>query len=166
MVHKGMAHDDNEPLLPLMDHDSVRMKEIQQTQRDDILKSTKLSGSTVHDSISSSGPEDPEHPHHHHHHHHHDRSHGHVGSLSKRPSNSMESSDVDRMYLAEDNEDVDEPLSLEALKTAEKDKMRLKIAIGLCSTFFCVELAGGLWSDSLALLSDSFHLLTGKESER
>lgn len=157
MVHKGMAHDDDEPLLPLMDHDSVRMKEIQQAHRNDILKSTKLSGSTVHDSISSSGPEDPEHPHHH------DHSHGHVGSLSKRPSNSMESNDIDPICLAEDNEDDDGPLSLEALKSAEKDKMRLKIAIGLCSTFFCVELAGGLLSESLALLSDSFHLLTGKE---
>ncbi|GJJ78015.1 hypothetical protein EMPS_10374 [Entomortierella parvispora] len=162
MVHKGMAHDDDEPLLPLMDHDSVRMKEIHQTHHSDILKSTKLSGSTAHDSISSSGPEDPEHPHHHnnHHDHSHGHSHGHAGSLSKRPSNSMESNDEDQMYLAEDHDDDDEPLSLEALKAAAKDKMRLKIAIGLCSTFFCVELAGGLWSESLALLSDSFHLLT------
>ncbi|KAK3832530.1 MAG: cation efflux protein, partial [Linnemannia elongata] len=51
-------------------------------------------------------------------------------------------------------------ISLEALRESEKDKRRLKIAIGLCSTFFVVELLGGLWAESLALLSDSFHLLT------
>ncbi|KAG0049449.1 hypothetical protein BGZ83_005770 [Gryganskiella cystojenkinii] len=167
MVHKNVAHDDDEPLLPLMDNGSVRMKEIQQTHRDhDILKSAKLSGSTVHDSISSSEPEDPEHPHHHHHHgHSNSRGHSHTAnngqsSLAKRPSNSMESSDTASLYLADEHYDEDEPLSLEALKAAEKDKLRLKIAIGLCSTFFCVELAGGLLSESLALLSDSFHLLT------
>ena len=76
----------------------------------------------------------------------------------------MESSDLDPLYLVDEHEEDDEPLSLEAVKAAEKDKMRLKIAIGLCSTFFCVELAGGLWSESLALLSDSFHLLTGNEN--
>ncbi|KAF9974802.1 hypothetical protein BGZ73_001706 [Actinomortierella ambigua] len=56
-----------------------------------------------------------------------------------------------------DEDDVPTP---EALREAARDKRRLKLAIGLCTTFFCVELAGGIVTDSLALLSDSFHLLT------
>ncbi|RKO95822.1 cation efflux protein, partial [Caulochytrium protostelioides] len=31
---------------------------------------------------------------------------------------------------------------------------------GLCFAFFCVELVAGIWSGSLAILSDSFHLLS------
>ncbi|KAG0231567.1 hypothetical protein BGW41_002170 [Actinomortierella wolfii] len=56
-----------------------------------------------------------------------------------------------------DEDDVPTP---EAIREAARDKRRLKLAIGLCTTFFCVELAGGIFADSLALLSDSFHLLT------
>jgi zinc transporter 2 len=37
---------------------------------------------------------------------------------------------------------------------------RLKIAVCVCVVFFLVELAGGLYTGSLALLSDSTHLLT------
>jgi zinc transporter 2 len=37
---------------------------------------------------------------------------------------------------------------------------RLKIAVAICVVFFLVELAGGLYTGSLALLSDSTHLLT------
>jgi len=38
---------------------------------------------------------------------------------------------------------------------------KLAIATSLCSIFFIIELTGGLMAGSLALLSDSFHLLTG-----
>lgn len=41
------------------------------------------------------------------------------------------------------------------------EEKRLIIALCLSAMFFLVELGGGLWSNSLALLSDSFHLLTG-----
>lgn len=37
---------------------------------------------------------------------------------------------------------------------------RLKIAIGLSSVFCVVEVIGGLWSNSLAILTDASHLLT------
>ncbi|KAI9219974.1 cation efflux protein, partial [Blastocladiella britannica] len=37
---------------------------------------------------------------------------------------------------------------------------KLWIASGLCFTFFLVELIGGIMSNSLAILSDSFHLLS------
>ncbi|KAF9951916.1 hypothetical protein BGZ72_006667 [Mortierella alpina] len=150
MVSHARVHDDDEPLLPLMDHStahaktSVRMNDITHQHVDN--NKTKLSGSTVNDSISSSssGPEDHEGPHIH------------------RCSHSIDDGHERRLlHVPEDNEDdEDEPITLEELKESEKDKMRLKIAIGLCSTFFVVELVGGLWSDSLALLSDSFHLLT------
>ncbi|KAF9989887.1 hypothetical protein BGZ75_004455 [Mortierella antarctica] len=151
MVNHARVHDDDEPLLPLMDHStaqtksSVRMNEIAHQHVEST--KTKLSGSTVNDSISStsSGPEDNGVTH------------------SQRCSHSLDGvHERQLLHVPDDNEDddEDEPVSLEELKESEKDKMRLKIAIGLCSTFFVVELVGGLWSDSLALLSDSFHLLT------
>ncbi|KAL3898768.1 MAG: hypothetical protein SGCHY_002514 [Lobulomycetales sp.] len=37
---------------------------------------------------------------------------------------------------------------------------RLQLAVLICLVFFLVELAGGLWTNSLALLGDSMHLLT------
>jgi zinc transporter 2 len=37
---------------------------------------------------------------------------------------------------------------------------KLKIAIVLCLIFFLIELIAGIYSNSLALLSDAFHLLT------
>ncbi|KAG5461584.1 MAG: hypothetical protein BJ554DRAFT_6204 [Olpidium bornovanus] len=43
---------------------------------------------------------------------------------------------------------------------ARANMKRLKTAIALCSVFFVVELCGGLFAGSLALLSDSFHLLS------
>ncbi|KAI8600198.1 cation efflux family-domain-containing protein [Dissophora ornata] len=49
---------------------------------------------------------------------------------------------------------------LEAQKESAKDKRRLLTAIALCGTFFLIELVGAMWSGSLALLSDSFHLMT------
>ncbi|WP_456333240.1 cation diffusion facilitator family transporter, partial [Fervidibacter sacchari] len=39
-------------------------------------------------------------------------------------------------------------------------RKRLWIAVGLTSFIFLAELIGGLWTRSLALLSDSFHVLT------
>ncbi|KAG0368751.1 hypothetical protein BGZ54_001233 [Gamsiella multidivaricata] len=162
MVSHAAAHEDDEPLLPLVDRDddlptgSSKQKQHQRhkQQQDEIVKSSKLSGSTVHDSISTSlsGPEDPEHRHHHHPH----------KDSAKRLSISSECghdhSHDQPPSFSDDGED--EPMLLETQKESERDKKRLKIAIGLCGTFFVIELLGGLWSDSLALLSDSFHLLT------
>ncbi len=39
-------------------------------------------------------------------------------------------------------------------------RKRLWIAVGLTATIFLAELIGGLWTHSLALLSDAFHVLT------
>lgn len=54
------------------------------------------------------------------------------------------------------------PPALPAIMSSgkQREKRKLSIAIGLCLVFFALELVGGLWSGSLALLSDSFHLLT------
>ncbi|KAF9109049.1 hypothetical protein BGX27_008051 [Mortierella sp. AM989] len=166
-----MVHEDDEPLLVLMDYDNGHSKNSSQTPHEDIIKTSKLSGSTVHDSISStsSGQEDigrhsrerHSHSHNHNHGQHKHSQHSH-DDLTKRIS---ASTDCDHGYRASSSDDGiddcdEEPMLLEAQKESEKDKMRLKIAIGLCSTFFVVELLGGLWTESLALLSDSFHLLT------
>ncbi|KAJ3058210.1 hypothetical protein HK102_010623, partial [Quaeritorhiza haematococci] len=42
----------------------------------------------------------------------------------------------------------------------DKNQTRLLIAIAICFAFFLVELIGGMASRSLALIADSFHLLT------
>ena len=39
-------------------------------------------------------------------------------------------------------------------------KTRLTVALSLASLFVCIEVAGGLWSNSLAVLSDAAHMLT------
>ncbi|TPX66797.1 hypothetical protein SpCBS45565_g04154 [Spizellomyces sp. 'palustris'] len=44
--------------------------------------------------------------------------------------------------------------------TSTKAQKRLALGIIICFTFFLIELAGGLYSHSLALVADSFHLLT------
>ncbi|KAG0035454.1 hypothetical protein BGZ81_008000 [Podila clonocystis] len=167
--NKSGAHDDDEPLLPLISDlgyskqhqhttvSSVKLKEISTSSTSspskqhphhhkedvEILKSSSLSGSTAHESLPEA--------HDHHDHHDHTPEHHHpVTGARTSTSNSIvsiESAEDDAPTLAE-------------MQESEKDKRRLKIAIALCSTFFCVELAGGLLADSLALLSDSFHLLT------
>ncbi|KAJ3210160.1 Metal tolerance protein 1 [Dinochytrium kinnereticum] len=43
---------------------------------------------------------------------------------------------------------------------ADANLRKLTIATVLCFTFFAVELIAGIWSGSLAILSDSFHLLS------
>lgn len=188
--NKGGAHDDDEPLLPLISDNSgyskqhqhqhtvssVKLKEISTSstsspskqhshhhhhhhhhhdEDEEILKSSSLSGSTAHESL-------PEvHGHHHDHGHGHSHSHGHShGAHDHHPVTGARTSTSNSIVSIDSAED-DAP-TLAELQESEKDKRRLKIAIGLCSTFFCVELAGGLLADSLALLSDSFHLLTGK----
>ncbi|KAF9351371.1 hypothetical protein BGX26_010599 [Mortierella sp. AD094] len=158
MVNHSIVHEDGEPLLPLMEYDNGRSKNTSHAPHEDIVKTSKLSGSTAHDSISSSssGQEGIDrHSHHHHKQHAHD-------DPTKRLSASTECDHVYRPSTSDDEYDGgdDESMSLEAKRESERDKKRLKIAIGLCSTFFVVELFGGLWSESLALLSDSFHLLT------
>jgi cobalt-zinc-cadmium efflux system protein len=40
------------------------------------------------------------------------------------------------------------------------DRRALRWALGLTAVFFVVELAGGFWTNSLALLSDAVHMLT------
>ena len=45
------------------------------------------------------------------------------------------------------------------MATGRNAASRLKIAIPLTGSIFLVEFAGGLWSSSLALLSDSLHVL-------
>ena len=37
---------------------------------------------------------------------------------------------------------------------------RLWLAFGLTSTFMVVEIVGGLWTGSLALISDAMHMMT------
>lgn len=43
---------------------------------------------------------------------------------------------------------------------AGKHKSRLSIALGLTTTFMLAEVVGGLWTGSLALLSDAAHMMT------
>lgn len=40
---------------------------------------------------------------------------------------------------------------------------KLYIAIGLCTLFMTVELIGGYLANSLAIVSDAVHLLSGKQ---
>ncbi|KNC96911.1 cation diffusion facilitator family transporter [Spizellomyces punctatus DAOM BR117] len=44
--------------------------------------------------------------------------------------------------------------------SSTRAQKRLALGITICFTFFLIELAGGLYSNSLALVADSFHLLT------
>ncbi|ORZ16824.1 cation efflux family-domain-containing protein [Lobosporangium transversale] len=172
-----MAHEDDEPLLPLMDHDNTSIGRTKvssaqhdsQHQEDDIVKFSKLSGSTVNDSImsTSSGPEDERLEHHHHHHSHlrSHTSHSHVHKDIGKSSMSTEDHHhhhhhQDDAAFFHDTDEEDEPSLLQLQKKTERDQRRLKIAVALCGTFFIIELLGALWSDSLALLSDSFHLLS------
>ena len=46
------------------------------------------------------------------------------------------------------------------------DKRKLLLAIFVSTLFFFVELVGGVVAGSLALLSDSFHLLSDVKTER
>ncbi len=45
-----------------------------------------------------------------------------------------------------------------------KSLRKLYIAIGLCTFFMVVELIGGYLANSLAIISDAVHLLSGKYS--
>jgi Co/Zn/Cd efflux system component len=53
---------------------------------------------------------------------------------------------------------VDEP---ESSASQRREKRKLLVVIVLCFGFFLVELIGGLWARSLAIQSDSYHLLNG-----
>ncbi|KAF8934719.1 hypothetical protein BGZ58_005475 [Dissophora ornata] len=148
----AMAHKDNEPLLPLMEPNSGHpvspsKQQHNQSQDDDIMKPSKLSGSTVHDSASSSvtGPEDSHRP---------------LYADHKNETRLSMSSDYDYDGRSSISDDDDHVAMLEAQKESAKDKRRLLTAIALCGTFFLIELVGAMWSGSLALLSDSFHLMT------
>ncbi|KAF9205666.1 hypothetical protein BGZ49_003727 [Haplosporangium sp. Z 27] len=147
MVNQSILHGDDEPLLPLTNYNHGHSKDSSQPPYGDNVKSSKLSGSTAHDSISSSSSVQEG-----------------MGRDHKQHSHDDESKNEHDYRLSASSDefesDDEESILLEAHKASERDKRRLKIAIGLCSTFFVVELLGGLWSESLALLSDSFHLLT------
>ncbi|CAG8656042.1 10987_t:CDS:2 [Dentiscutata erythropus] len=56
------------------------------------------------------------------------------------------------------NNDEDNDCRME--KSSSQPKKKLWIAIGISLTFFAIELVGGFIAESLALLSDSFHLLS------
>ncbi|KAF9312011.1 hypothetical protein BG003_006739 [Podila horticola] len=133
--NKSGAHDDDEPLLPLIS-DSSYSKQHQHTT----VSSVKLKEISTSSTSSSS----KQHSHHHH---------------NEEDKEILKSSSLSGSTANESLPEDDAP-TLAEMQESEKDKRRLKIAIALCSTFFCVELAGGLLADSLALLSDSFHLLT------
>ncbi|KAI9105336.1 cation efflux family-domain-containing protein [Phlyctochytrium arcticum] len=68
----------------------------------------------------------------HHHHHHHGHSHKSAGTSGHHPSS----------------------------QKTDTTSRRLAIGIAICFIFFLIELAGGLYANSLALIADSFHLLT------
>ena len=57
--------------------------------------------------------------------------------------------------------------SANLLNEGERDKStqhslrKLYLAIGLCALFMIVELIGGYWANSLAIISDAVHLLSG-----
>ncbi|KAF9328270.1 hypothetical protein BG006_008520 [Podila minutissima] len=177
--NKTGAHDDDEPLLPLISDSgyskqhqhttvsSVKLKEISTSstshhhhhkEDDEILKSSSVSGSTAHESLPEVHDHHHDHSHGHSHNHSHNHSHTHGAHDHHHPVTGARTSTPNSIVSIESAED-DAP-TLAEMQESEKDKRRLKIAIVLCSTFFCVELAGGLLADSLALLSDSFHLLT------
>lgn len=48
-------------------------------------------------------------------------------------------------------------------ESSNKTLKRLYLAIGLCSIFMIVEIVGGWLANSLAIISDAVHLLSGKE---
>jgi Co/Zn/Cd efflux system component len=48
----------------------------------------------------------------------------------------------------------------EKIRSGNKAFAKLKIVVCICFLFMIVEIAGGLWSDSLAILSDAAHMLS------
>ena len=65
------------------------------------------------------------------------------------------SSNADALY-----QQIDESQHEEHAAASYREQRKLTIAVVLCMCFFAVELAGGWWTQSLALYSDSFHLLS------
>ncbi len=45
---------------------------------------------------------------------------------------------------------------------SSKALKKLYLAIGLCAAFMVIEIVGGWWANSLAIISDAVHLLSGK----
>ncbi|KAJ3364378.1 hypothetical protein GGF32_001902 [Allomyces javanicus] len=66
--------------------------------------------------------------------------------------------DGDQQRVGSPTPSTDSLLSVDP--ATQHAKKRLWIASALCFSFFLVELIGGIWSNSLAILSDSFHLLS------
>lgn len=47
-------------------------------------------------------------------------------------------------------------------KSTQNSLRKLYLAIGLCTLFMVVEIIGGYFANSLAIISDAVHLLSGK----
>ena len=71
------------------------------------------------------------------------------GTIINKPSNEA------RMSLSNNAKDVVD----NDVKQRQKVVTKLKIACCLCASFLIVEVIGGLWSGSLAILSDAAHLM-------
>ena len=46
------------------------------------------------------------------------------------------------------------------LKSGNKAFAKLGVVVGICFMFMIVEVGGGIWSDSLAILTDAAHMLS------
>jgi len=46
-------------------------------------------------------------------------------------------------------------------KSTQNSLQKLYFAIGLCTLFMIIEIIGGYWANSLAIISDAVHLLSG-----
>ena len=46
-------------------------------------------------------------------------------------------------------------------KSSHNSLRKLYLAIGLCSSFMIIEILGGYWANSLSIISDAVHLLSG-----
>jgi len=73
---------------------------------------------------------------------------------NRRRTNSHSSVTSSIYKCADDHE------KLNSTRETERNKRRLWMATALSICFFALELVAGIWSHSLALLSDSFHLLS------
>jgi Co/Zn/Cd efflux system component len=59
------------------------------------------------------------------------------------------------------NHSCPESLTTSQDETSAASLRKLYLAIGLCAVFMVVELVGGWWANSLAIISDAVHLLSG-----
>ncbi|KAJ3121341.1 hypothetical protein HK101_006763, partial [Irineochytrium annulatum] len=120
---------------------------------------SSASPSTLH-SVGLSSPGHSPHPHHSHELDFiaHQLEKGHPTSRDHDPDD-----DDERRCLTQRPEDEECRRTFTTVEERQEDDMarrKLSRAIFVCLAFFFVELAGGFWAGSLAVLSDSFHLLS------